>query len=220
MDQTPRLLDWLDKVIHMGRTAQYPTDADGHVLYAPWEKFRAAARSFVSKVFDKKHPHWEALEKQLEGYRREDCEAAVGILEVMREEIEGGWIVPLRELLVAELFTDFLDMAEHLLDQGYKDPAAVMIGSVLEEHLRQLAERKGISLTFEKDGKQIPKKADTLNAELVKAEVYNKLDQKGVTAWLDLRNNAAHGKYIEYTKEQVQLMLQGVLNFVRRVSLK
>jgi hypothetical protein len=36
-------------------------------------------------------------------------------------------------------------MAEHLLDQKYKDPAAVVVvGSVLEEHLRQLCTAAGL----------------------------------------------------------------------------
>ena len=48
--------------------------------------------------------------------------------------------------------------------------------------------------------------------------VYSKLDQKNVTAWLDLRNKAAHGKYAEYQIEQVALMLDGVRNFVTRTS--
>jgi len=139
---------------------------------------------------------------------------------MMRYEIASGWFLPLRELLTAEIFSDFLEMAEHYLELGHKDPAAVMIGSVLEEHLRKLAVRNVIPLIYEKDGKQVPKKADALNAELAKAEVYNKLDQKSVTMWLGLRNSAAHGKYGEYTKDQVQLMLQGVLSFVQRISVR
>ena len=54
---------------------------------------------------------------------------------------------------------------------------------------------------------------------LPKNSVYNKLDQKNVTAWLDLRNKAAHGKYQEYTKEQVSLMLQSLSDFMVRVTL-
>lgn len=40
------------------------------------------------------------------------------------------------------------------------------------------------------------------------------LEQKNITAWLDLRNKAAHCKYDEYSIEQVNLMYQGVLNFI------
>jgi len=37
-----------------------------------------------------------------------------------------------------------------------------------------------------------------------------------ITGWLDLRNQAAHGKYSEYTKEQVQTMLQSTRDFMAR----
>jgi hypothetical protein len=100
------------------------------------------------------------------------------------------------------VFSDFLEMAEYLLDQGYKGPSAVIGGSVLEEDLRKLCDRFGISILQN----QKPKKADTLNGELANAGICSKLDQKSVTAWLDLRNKAAHGKYTEYTEEQVAVI--------------
>jgi hypothetical protein len=51
---------------------------------------------------------------------------------------------------------------------------------------------------------------------LVKAGAYSILDQKSVTAWLDLRNKAAHGRYAEYQKEQVALLIDSVRNFMVR----
>lgn len=59
-------------------------------------------------------------------------------------------------------------------------------------------------------------KADRINADLKVANVYSGLDQKQVTAWLDLRNNAAHGNYAKYTQEQVDLMISGIQNFIAR----
>ena len=56
-----------------------------------------------------------------------------------------------------------------------------------------------------------------MNSELSNAEVYSKLEQKNITAWLDLRNKAAHGKFDEYTKEQVSIVLFGIRDFVSRV---
>ena len=64
----------------------------------------------------------------------------------------------------------------------------------------------------------LAKKSDRLNADLAKAEVYSKLDQKQITAWLDLRNNAAHGKYGEYTEQQVNQLQSGVIEFMARVA--
>jgi hypothetical protein len=136
-----------------------------------------------------------------------------GILRALRNDYEAGYLQSVVELVHADVFADFLDMADYLLEQHYKDPAAVVAGSVLEEHLRKLCDKHGIPVV-KPDGS--PKKADVLNSELTAAGIYSKLDQKSVTAWLDLRNKAAHGKYSEYTQEQVTLMLQGVRDFASR----
>jgi hypothetical protein len=136
-----------------------------------------------------------------------------GILQALRSDLESGYLQSVIELLHADLFADFLEMATYLLQQGYKDPAAVIVGTVLEEQLRKLSQKAGISLELANGA---PKKADGLNSELTAAQTYSKLDQKNVTAWLDLRNKAAHGKYAEYSSEQVELMLQGVQNFMSR----
>jgi hypothetical protein len=135
-----------------------------------------------------------------------------GVLTALREAYASGYLDTVSELIHADLFSNFIEMAEYLLSEGYKDPAAVIIGSTLEEHLRQLCVKNGLPTTAEDK----PKKAGQLNADLLKASVYTNLDQKLVTSWLDLRNKAAHGKYSEYTKELVQLMIQGIQDFMTR----
>lgn len=136
-----------------------------------------------------------------------------GVLSALRIAYESGYFATVTELVHAEVFSDFVEMAQYLLSEGYKDPAAVIVGSVLEEHLRQLSARNGLATDL--GGR--PKKADQLNADLAGQSVYSKLDQKSITGWLDLRNKAAHGKYTEYTKEQVALLVQSVQNFMARV---
>jgi hypothetical protein len=75
-----------------------------------------------------------------------------------------------------------------------------------------------VSVSISKGAGQRPKTADLLNAELAKADVYNRLDQKQITARLDLRNNAAHGHYDQNDIAQVRGMLSGVRNFMTRVT--
>jgi hypothetical protein len=116
------------------------------------------------------------------------------------------------ELIHGDMFGDMLEGAAHLREEGWKDPAALIAGSVLEQHLRELcANRIAVA---KPDG--APKKADALNAELSTGGAYSKLDQKSVTAWFDLRNKAAHGKYAEYETQQVATMIDGIRDFVRR----
>jgi hypothetical protein len=136
-----------------------------------------------------------------------------GVLRALREAYERGYLDRVIELIHADIFSDFVEMADYLLSEGYKDPAAVIIGSVLEEHLRQLCTKNGIPT----DHAGKPKKADQMNADLASGSVYSKLDQKSITSWLDLRNRAAHGRYGEYTKDQVSLLLQSVRDFMVRV---
>ncbi len=134
--------------------------------------------------------------------------------------MEDGWIFKVKDLVTAEIFNDFMEMAEYFLSEGYKDPAAVIIGGVLEEHLRQLCQKNSIPITNTKGGKAVPVKANQLNQDLVKAGQYNKLEMKNVIAWLDLRNKAAHGEYDKYDESQVKGMLQGVMGFITRNPLK
>lgn len=141
-----------------------------------------------------------------------------GVVDALRADVAAGYLDELSALIHGELFGDFLDMALHLFDEKYKDAAAVIAGSSLEAHLRQLCAQANIDVEVRSDGdvRPRPKKADLLNSELVKAEVYSTLDQKNVTAWLDLRNMAAHGRYSEYEPGQVAVMISGIRDFISR----
>ena len=103
------------------------------------------------------------------------------MLESLRADASLGYLQSQRELIHGELFGDFLEMAEHLLDEGYKDAATVIAGSSLEPHLRQLCQKSGIPTETKSGGGVTPKRADRLNADLAGAEAYSKLDQKNVT---------------------------------------
>lgn len=180
-----------------------------------FQQIKSSSASLVLSLYGKEHPFYIDLEKQCKDFS--SYERINGILKSIKTEIQGDWLLTIKSLLSAEIFSDFLEMSEHLLNENYKDAAAVMIGSVLEEHLRQLSISNGNPIL---DLKDRPKKANLLNAEIVKLGVYNKLDEKNVTAWLDLRNKAAHGKYPEYNKEQVELMLTSVTDFISRNPIK
>ena len=102
-----------------------------------------------------------------------------------------------------------------MLKEGYKDPAAVLAGSTLEVHLRELCVSNNIDTdVLNSKGATISKKADVMNSDLTKAGIYSSAYQKQVSAWLGLRNSAAHGKYSDYKVEEVSLMLQGIRQFI------
>ncbi len=57
-----------------------------------------------------------------------------------------------------------------------------------------------------------------MNADLKKADVYDGLRQKQITAWMDLRNKAAHGDYQGYYEHQVRMFIDGVWDFMLKYS--
>ncbi len=59
-----------------------------------------------------------------------------------------------------------------------------------------------------------PMKADAMNMELKREGVYNEAQRKQVSAWMGLRNSAAHGDYGGYDKQQVRLLIDGVRDFI------
>jgi len=219
-----KLLKRVDELINQGNAVlatkrSYDLSGD-FVNEGLFAGFRTASLSFLHKLFTPNHIYCSDFNEGVIGSFPNRVERGINILNSVKKELEDGWVFKLKDLVTAEIFTDFMEMAEYFLSEGYKDPAAVIIGGVLEEHLRQLCQKNSIPITITKVGKEVAVKANQLNQDLVKAGQYNKLEMKTVTAWLDLRNNAAHGKYNEYDKSQVEGMLQGVMDFITRNPLK
>jgi HEPN domain-containing protein len=133
----------------------------------------------------------------------EEFEICKAIFLAAKEDYEGGYLFNVRSLIKAEVLSDALDQATQLLDAGYKDPACVLIGVALESTLKELCTREGIPLG----------KLDKMNVELCKAELYNMVKQKQITAWADIRNKAAHGDWGAYSEEDAKDFLEGVKRF-------
>ena len=129
----------------------------------------------------------------------------------LRDDLKAGWVKSAVELVHADTFNDYLTMASSLLKSGYKDAAAVIAGTSLEVHVRSLCFRNAVAVTLPNGS---PKKADVMNADLRKAELYSDLQQKSVTAWMGLRNKAAHGEYDAYDDRDVRALIQGVRDFI------
>ncbi|WP_298903498.1 hypothetical protein [uncultured Psychroserpens sp.] len=187
-------------------TTEYDTE-----LYS---QIKSSSLSLILNLYGKNHPYYLEFKGN---HSHHSYKILRGILNAIKFEIANDWLASIKGLISAEIFSDFLEMSEHLLSENYKDASAVMIGSILEEHMRQLSTFAGNPI---RDAKDRPKKANLINAELAKLSVYNKLDEKNITAWLDLRNKAAHGNYSEYNKDQVALMLNSVRDFILRNPLK
>lgn len=132
---------------------------------------------------------------------------ARGVLQALKLDFEGGHLVNIRNQIRTDVESDFLSQAHRLLEDGSKDPAAMLIGAVLEDALRQLCRGNGVS-----GGDNI----ESMNAPLRTAGVYGLPQQQQVTAWAAIRNKADHGHFDQYDIAEVRVMQQGVAGFISK----
>ncbi len=205
-----KILERLDTLISIGNTVssacslrERGTDVDAVEVFSQW---RTSSLSFLN-TFPPEYIYSREFEARCKDLSLEDVEQGLGILRAARDDIEGGYLQKVEALVSASVFSDFLEMAQHLLDNGYKDPAASLTGAVLEDGLRRICGNNNISV---KSGDNI----SSLNQKLADNDVYNRLQQREIEVWNKLRDYADHGHFTEYESDNVKGMLEGVRKFL------
>jgi len=180
-----------------------------HVDYTRW---RTQAINLIERVCGRSSTHYQDIrilaDDQKTNLNSSYFKDYFGILEGTYADYKDGFLVQIRHLVRAELLDDFLAQAGALLKQGYHVAAASLAGAVLEDTLRKLCDKNSIAYDPAKSSLNI------LNTELARAEVYDKLVQKKITAEADLRNSADHGQFDQVKREDVEDMISWVRRFV------
>ena len=214
-----RILGRADSLIKMGEnvlTTRHPPPqnmaAGDFVESALSQQWRTSSLAFLKWVFGLDGIHYRDFEERCKSLDKgwsqyNDAERGLAILRAAKEYIEGGYLQEMETLVSASVFSDFLEMAEYLHDNGYKDPSASLGGAVLEDGLRRICINNGITLKTRED-------ISSLNQKLAQNQVYNQLQQKQIQVWNDIRNNADHGNFKEYNADHVKDMLNGVRKFL------
>ena len=168
--------------------------------YANWQ---SQSLAFLVDLLGEKHTYTKKFRKSTEeaGYR-ESALAGIGILQAVLGDIEQGYIETIRQLITAEVFSDFFDRAEHLLESEYVAPAAMLAGAVLENGLRSIARRVGVPV---KDSDNL----SSLSQKLADKSVFSRLVQGKVSVWTKIRNAADHGRFNDITKNDVTEFIKG-----------
>jgi hypothetical protein len=141
------------------------------------------------------------------------AEQLTAIVHALRDDYAFGGLVAVEEIVHADLFDDFLDMANELLSKGFIGPAAVVAGTVLEEQLRKLAKKHKVGHA---DGQGRARSVEALGVDLRKADVVTEVQRKSVTAWYAQRTEGAHGRPENLDDGEVERMIDGVRDFVVR----
>ncbi|MCK7470041.1 MAG: hypothetical protein MZU95_03970 [Desulfomicrobium escambiense] len=176
-------------------------------------EWSSSVLSLFERIFEKDCSQIENFKKQF----NLGCEFSIkqidslkrskGILLSAYNDYKNGYLFKIQSLISAEVLDNVIEQADELLKTSYKDAACIITGVALETALRKICTDAGIVI----DEKT---KANKMNDDLAKAGKYNGSKQKQITAWLGLRNDAAHGHWDRYNEQEVKAMIDGVNNFI------
>ncbi|WP_192454452.1 HEPN domain-containing protein [Acinetobacter oleivorans] len=184
---------------------------DGDAQYVEW---KIKIKHLLKLICGNNSIHYEAF-LNAERYQLYDTNAVVlnrllPVIKATYDDLKNGFLITFKQIIQAEVFDSELEQAKSLLESGYKNAAAVIAGVVLETAIKELCLNNSIDLE--------KKKLNRLNDDLAKAGIYNTLQQKQILALADIRNNAAHGDYDEFTREDVERMISDIERFLLTYS--
>lgn len=189
--------------------ASGPTD---RVEPGPFADWRSQGLAFLRSVLPSEHTYvaeFSAVTTPQDPYdpRGSTRNAGVGVLTAFREDLAAGYLTEVRKLISAEVFTDFLDMAQHLLDEGYYHAAASVTGAVLEDALRRTLRDQDVKATGN---------LESMNQVALDQGLYRPLVFTQVKVWIGLRNDADHGNWAAVEADRVQSMIRDLPSFLAR----
>lgn len=145
-----KILERLDSLIQNGSSARSyylpgPPNVigKGHIDHSFFNEWKNSSENLIIKITGENSHYYKNFIDKVKNPWLEQAEMGVGILKALKADIGSGFLTDVRELVTAEILTDFLEMAKHLLDAGYKDPSASLIGAVLEDGLRKMCKKMG-----------------------------------------------------------------------------
>jgi len=178
-------------------------------------RFLMSALQTTRAICSESSPHYQELKACKDSYRDGSAlnlSQCIGILRAISDDLAAGMLVSIREMVTAEVFDDLIDMANHLLEQGYHLSSIAIAGAVLEDTLRKLCQKHLIS--WEGDSS-----INKLNTALYKANIYDKAQFGQLDAWGKLRNKVVHGDFKnanEVDSKDAQRMIDGLRDFITK----
>ncbi|GAA5510563.1 hypothetical protein [Novipirellula caenicola] len=196
--------------IEIAGTSRPDSDGIGEIVdNEQLVEWRTSVKSLLNRVFGAESPTLSSFRDAAKGGLYADSKSTFDHLHAVfksaKSDFDGGYLFEVRNLVHAEVFSDELEQAEHFLNQGYKVPAAVIAGTVLETTLREMCEQHPDLEVA---------KTDRMIADLAKKGVFNKMYADQLRAWMKTRNSAAHGKPDEFHDNDVTRMIDGIRDFV------
>lgn len=176
-------------------------------LDAPIAGWRAQVMVCIEDLTGGDSPYYQRFVEDTQLNDQLGVRRGVAILDALSADVADGYLGRRADLIAAEVFTDFLDMADHLIKAGYVHPAASLIGAVLEDGMRRIARNHKVTVQPSDD-------LSALNTKCLQGGVYSTIEAGRVAVWTRIRNAADHGDFDAVRADDVQGMHKDVARFL------
>jgi len=157
--------------------------------------------SLIAAIYGKGSPHYQRVIHFYSEGHLHALEQTEGLLIGTKKNLESGLIDDLKSKVLIDIKTDFLETANNLLNEGEKDPAAVLSCIVLEDSLKRLAIKSNIE-------KAKNKELSVVAGLLFRAGIIEKSTNQLIQSFKNLRNAALHAQWEQISAESVDLLLK------------
>ncbi len=179
----------------------YSSSMGGHFKdTVGYETLITECYQLLAHIHSSGHPSLQRTIYAINHVSLHSLEQIEGILNGTRATLEAGFLDDLTSKILLDLKTDFLISAQQLVDEGQKDPAAVLAAIVLEDSLKRLAQKHGIE-GLEK------KEMSVVAGSLLSKGVIEKTTNQSIQSFKALRNAALHAQWSEVSVESLKLLL-------------
>jgi len=139
----------------------------------------------------------------------------IGVLVTVRKDIEQGYLGTLEQQAREVVYEDFLEMADDIATKMHPAPAVVLAVSVLEEHVRKLAEARTVATTKSNGD---PRGFEDIITDLGAGDdpPLSKTERRLLGGWYSQRTEAAHGHFDKVIAANVGGIIMGVRDFLVR----
>lgn len=179
-----------------------------HVEY---ETLITEAISLVTHIYGNTHVHTHKVCNASYGHLH-GLEQIEGVLLGTKANLNKGLLDDLSRKIIIDLKADFLETAQHLTDEGQKDPAAVLGCIVLEDTLKRLAKKHSIDNASDKE-------MSVVAGLLLSSGILEKATNQTIQGFKGLRNAALHAQWSEVSLESVKLLLVFLPAFIEKHGL-
>lgn len=182
--------------------------------YADLEGFKKLVTSFrllLTLLGHLGNPWQDIYEESRKGNRVGNAMSVLGSLKSIKESLDDGLLIGFEDMVYAEAFSNLIEQAEHLYEQGYFLASGVILRAILEERLKKLCEQNGCL-----PAKTRPTIAD-YNQSLYVAKIYDKIAFKHVDSMAAVGNAAAHNNP-QLDNQEVARFLRDLPQFLLRFS--